>query len=623
MSRRCLIAIGCDHYERIGALQGAETDAQRVYDALMPADVGDYDAAGSRLLLSPTLAEIRNALAEVLAGGPIETFTLYFAGHGGVKSGTYYLLPRDARLELLSATALSAAEILSMVAEAAPGQTNLVIDACEGGGLAGDVRSLLRPEDLGAEGTPGVTVLAMAARAQAAIEVPDGGVGTNALLDCVTGRTFVSDDRPGLDLVEIGTRVAETLAREADQNPVLWGLNLFGPRRFCANPRFGGGGGPLRATLGEWGDSATDAAVEAGMPKLWRAWDALDDANWTPRSLIDAVSPVLASLPSGAARASLLDRLAAATDLRAAAATDRLRAVDARAACLAAALPHARDTAVALTVSTLGRELADAATEVVGEAADALAANRYALLSTQGGISDFFVLPLRLTRLAGWAAAADLVRADLLPPAEAPTLRRLLDVILEQLPNSLVAVSDLQSAPVACVIAAGATGASSQTEVALGHLFVSLVGTRARIAAADIDPGRVLAYLMARTSGSFDHVRAELAIPSELVTTVLRGAAALGIEEAYDPYLLELDGVELNAFLPAGYDGFAEDTVRDGVNAGYGIGRDVFTVGDLEANWSDAPQPPDPATRLCALVAALVLPDRTPWFLLPQQKIET
>jgi hypothetical protein len=622
MSRRCLIAIGCDHYERIGALGGAETDARRVHEALMPADVGDYDAAGSRLLLSPTLAEMRGALAEVLAGGSIETFTLYFAGHGGVKSGTYYLLPRDARLELLSATALSAAEILAMVAEAAPGQTNLVIDACEGGGLAGDVRSLLRPEDLGAEGTPGVTVLAMAARAQDAIEVDDGGVGTTAFLDCVSGRTFVSDARPGLDLLEVGTRVAEALAREGGQSPVLWGLNLFGPRRFCANPKFGGGGGPLRATLGEWGDSATDEAVEAGMPKLWRAWDALDGTGWTPRSLIDAVSPVLASLPSGSARANLLDRLAAATDLRAAAATDRLRAVDARAACLAATLPHARDSAVALAVSTLGRELADAAAEVVGEAADALAADRYALLSTRGGISDLFVLPLRLTRLAGWAAAADLIRANVFPPAEAPTLNRLLDIMLEQVPNSLVAVSDLQSAPVACIIAAGATGASAQTEATLGHLFASLVRTKARIATAHIDPDRVLGYLMACTLGSFDGVRAELAIPSELVTAVLRGAAALGIEDAYDPYLAELDGVELNAFLPDGYDGFADDTIWGGVNAGYGIGRDVFTVDELEAAWADAAQPPNVATRICALAAALVLPDRTPWFLLPRRTNE-
>ncbi|MAQ65823.1 MAG: hypothetical protein CMN69_03915 [Sphingomonadaceae bacterium] len=563
MNRRCLIAIGCDRYERIGVLQGAETDAKRVYEALIPADVGDYDAAGSQLLLSPTLAEIRGALAEILAGGPIETFTLYFAGHGGVKSGTYYLLPRDAQLELLSATALSAAEILAMVAEAAPGQTNLIIDACEGGGLAGDVRSLLRPEDLGAEGTPGVTVLAMAARAQAAIEVVDGGVGTTALLDCVSGRTFVSDVRPGLDLVEIGTRVAETLAREADQSPVLWGLNLFGPRRFCANPRFGGSGGSLRATLGNWGDSATDAAVEAGMPKLWRAWDTLDDANWTPRSLIDAVSPVLASLPSGEARANLLDRLAAATDLRAANAIDRLRAIDARAACLAATLPHALDPAV-----------------------------------------------------------ADLIRADVLPAAEAPTLRRLLDIMLVQAPNSLVAVSDLQSAPVACIIAAGATGASTQTEIALGHLFASLVGTKARIATAHVDPDRVLAYLMARTSGRFDEVRAELAIPSELMTAILRGAAALGIEDAYDPYLEELDGVELNAFLPADYDRFADDIVPNGVNAGYGIGRDVFTVDELETAWAEAPQPLNHAARIGALLAALVLPDRTPWFLLPRQNKE-
>ena len=53
MSGRALIAIGCDRYEHLNPLSGAEADARNVWDQLMKPEIGDYDRARSRLLLSP------------------------------------------------------------------------------------------------------------------------------------------------------------------------------------------------------------------------------------------------------------------------------------------------------------------------------------------------------------------------------------------------------------------------------------------------------------------------------------------------------------------------------------------------------------------------------------------
>jgi hypothetical protein len=81
---RILLSIGCNSYYHLGNLGGAEADATRIYETLMRSEVGGYDAARSRLRLSPTAAEVRNALAEVLfAGGQIDTFTFFFCGPRG------------------------------------------------------------------------------------------------------------------------------------------------------------------------------------------------------------------------------------------------------------------------------------------------------------------------------------------------------------------------------------------------------------------------------------------------------------------------------------------------------------------------------------------------------------
>ena len=623
MSRRSLIAIGCDRYDNEDNLEGAEGDARRIYEALMKPEVGDYDPGSSCLLLSPTLEQIRSAVRDILIQpGDIDTLTFYFAGHGGVKGTTYYLLPSNAVSTLLSATALSAGELHLMIAEAAPLQTNIIIDACEAGGVAGDVRTLLRSEDMGATETPGVTILAMAARDQGAVETDGAGIGTTALLDCIEGRTFVSDGRAALDLLEIGTRVSEMLAAAGGQAPVLWGLNLFGPRRFCRNPAFAGGGGPLRASLGDWNDRQTRNIVETAMPRLWRVWDELVEPAWSPRPMIDEIGAVLEALPSANARAQLLERLTAAADLKVEIAADRLRAVEARAAIIVAALPFAGQPAVARTMQFLAADWAERADAAVTEATGALAADRYALLSRATGIPDLFILPLRLLRIGGLAAASFHLRRFAEPRASAGPLRRYLAVMLEQLPGAVVAISDAQAAPLACVLSALlADGGREEAETLLGSLFASAIQSKAALASPHIEAGEIFRFLIARGTGETDLVRGLLAQPSELITVLLRAARQFGLDDAFDPHLIELDGFDLNAFIPAAYGDFAADLVRDGSNLGFAIGRDIFTVSELEAAWPQIPVPHDEEWS-AAILAALLLPDRTPWFLLPRVELE-
>lgn len=224
MSGRAILAIGCNVYDHLKTLTCAEADAIGIFEALIKPDVGDYDAPRSRLLLSPTLQTVREALTTMLFGADrLDTLTITFAGHGAVSSGSFYMALRNSHLQGLSATALSLAEILRMIAEAAPMQTNLIIDACQSGGLISDLHVILKSEVMGKFGTLGVTLLATAASNEEAHEEGGHGIGTAALLECIRGDIVLQDHNPALDLVEIGKVVSERVSTAGAQTPVVWG----------------------------------------------------------------------------------------------------------------------------------------------------------------------------------------------------------------------------------------------------------------------------------------------------------------------------------------------------------------------------------------------------------------
>jgi uncharacterized caspase-like protein len=93
---RALLAIGCRDYEdemSFDPLDGADTDAERIFGTLVEG-TAHYDEAHSRKLISPTVAEIREALTGLYDIGEVDVISFFFAGHGAVEAGIYYLLPQ-------------------------------------------------------------------------------------------------------------------------------------------------------------------------------------------------------------------------------------------------------------------------------------------------------------------------------------------------------------------------------------------------------------------------------------------------------------------------------------------------------------------------------------------------
>lgn len=596
--RRAVIAIGCSAYEHMPPLPGAEIDARRIFDELTKSEVGNYDPARSILLLSPTLADVNAALRKVLFdNGKLETLTVFFAGHGEITGVGFYMGLSDTRGDRLSSSGLWLSQLLSLVAEAGPAQTNIILDACFSGGLAPDLSVLTRPETLGDAGSPAIILLAMAARNQAAGELDDGGFGTNALLDCVRGQAFVQDHSNALDLLDIGRVVTQRVKERFGQNPCLSALNVNQRSIFCRNPNF-------------------QLSAEGAL------------AKWEPRAFMTAIEPVLAAHASVPADLIAdIERLHGGLVVKASTSADPFLALEIRAAGAVALLEYCgvnREIDAWMIAEALA--LSEGIRSAMRVAVEALQKEQYALLAGRGGgLSNLFYLPVRISKLLGWAGAAFHLDEMLGRGGTYPTndFRELARLVVQHYHTTCVIMGDVQAPYLALAFTALASqGMQEEGEAVLSSMFNSVVEAKGQIADAHIDPERVPHYLVARYTSEFTSVSKLIARPSETIVVLLKAAPLFDLSDVFDEVLDELDHVTVNAFIADDFSRFAQATIDGGENASFMVGHDIWTIADLEMHWPNAAsiRPANPALACGAIMSALIFPDRVPWFVFPASR---
>ncbi len=235
---RVALCIGCNIYEFVGSLNSAEQDATKIFNALIDKRLGRYDFHKSRLLLSPDLKSVRQALEETLYNNDnITDFTLFFAGHACVTHDGLYLAVRDTKLKSIAISGLGFGDLSKIVVSARPSQANFVLDACNTAGLGFDLSAILRQSLTGTNTSTGVAALAAAAANEYAIETSDGGVFTSALLKIIDGSNIIQRGKPFLGIPEIGSSLIIS-SIEKPQTVSTWVLNLQGPNRFSFNPNY-------------------------------------------------------------------------------------------------------------------------------------------------------------------------------------------------------------------------------------------------------------------------------------------------------------------------------------------------------------------------------------------------
>jgi hypothetical protein len=473
---------------------------------------------------------------------------------------------------------------------------------------------------LGNASTPGITLVATSAQNEYSSETEAGGVGTNAILDCIEGRDFVQDSSGALDLVEIGRRISTRLRETTDQNPVVWGLNLYGPPRFCRNPRYSSDmGRPLREVIQAW-PTASDSLIRSHYDTLWKAYSSVNE-TWNPRVFSHAVAPVLEAFAEQPdALLAFFERLAVVVIERAQLSEDAFRPAQVAASMVVCLLPHMHVEAIARSVRQLQAVTGKAAIDAGVSLLHDLERDRFALLARRnGGLSDLFYLPLRIANVLGWSAAATLMFLPGDSRIEEANLifKRLLSSLLEHYAGSIVAMSEAQASCWTVALSrAIALGMTDEAEQLLGMLFNSLLECNANLARGNIPEDEILGYLRARREGNFASVADSIERPDETTAILLRLAARLGLEEEFDSGLWQIDWHSFMAHLNDDFTQFGTDMMSGGQNLIWTIGDGVYRVSDLMQNWPAIPRPVNEVVSASAVLAALLYPDRVPWFLL-------
>lgn len=632
-SSRITLSIGCDVYEHLASLSGAEKDAKDVFKVLTDNQLGEYDPKLSVLLLSPTREEMIRVFGNrILNSKPIDTLTIFFAGHGCLSHGSYYLCTRDSDPSMLSTSAMGLPTLFEIINEIAPSQCNLIIDACQAGGVVADLGNLLKPELIGKAQSSGISIFATSASDEFAGDSQQGGVGTQQLIEYLEGKTVVQAQRPFLDLVEVGRAISERfLERAESQTPVVWGLNLFGQSRFSRNPYFSEGVGNTIVPFGSIAiDSDAGQIIRENAEKLWALYYS-SSIELTPARISRVLTPILERIGNGTQIASFIQGMAFTISGRVVDSPNLFSRAEAIATFIAMLLPSCgRDGEAELAIDSLLNTLTEEVSncfEVLAVALDGDDRNYFL-----AGPEDFYYLPLRILRILGWGGAIQKIASSSQHLAGKcyPRLEEILKKLIELFSSSLVAMSDEQTPYFVMFIAAFSDSAiSSDAEVLTSALFNNFLQADGNVASPYLDEDRVLEFLELREKGDFGARYDMLGRPTEMLSALLLAAGKLGLSEVFDIELRHLDHVSLNIFIPDSLNTFCKERINEGRNHTFQIGLGVWCVQDLISQWNQSclpqieadPLAKSPQVLLAGVCASLVFPDRTPWFLFARDRL--
>jgi len=612
-----LLAVGCNDYEHANPLHGAENDAETIFALLTNPRFGDCDPNKSILVKSPSYAGLRSAI--ILATQHIESddvLTFFFAGHGIVKAGTFYMCLSDTMLDQIAATAFPLNNLLSAIQDASPRHANVLIDACNSGGVAGDFRRALSQEGIGDTGTTEISLLAACARNQLAYEEAGRGVFTRNVLECVEGTIYVQDTTELLDLADVAGVISHAVAASGEQQPVFWGFNLTGRPNFCRNPH-SSDDSPLRKVLAEAGSLKLPPKVRR---EIYDIHLRLED-SWNPQRLQQALADFFESSEVTAdARLGFCNQLLQSLRIKGRSSGDDFREVEVSLACLAPLLnlcPH--HAQVEAFVLRECEAIAESIVEKIAKVTDDITNNRYGLLG-ELGLGELYFLPIRIFKLLGWMGWATIVQRTLSEPPSTDVLEKLLSQITSLYAGSVRAISEVQ-APylLACCAAARETSAQAKAEELVGYLFVDMCDSGAMVADEKIRDEQIIEHLIARSTGATE--RQNLANPSVLAFTLLYVAYIFELDEAFDIGFQELDHLNVNAFVPETYVSYCKQHISDGCNITVRIGHDAWCLDDIRRiarENVDWPEPENPGVSVLSGACSLLFPDRVAWHLVNQ-----
>ncbi len=630
MSQRVLLSIGCNEYQTLSKLPGAEVDAIKIHSELTTGQLSCIKAENSFLILSPSLMEIRSTLEELQNRfEEIESLTIFFAGHGGIVNGTYYLCLCDTRNDRMSTTGFALSHIFEFINEIKAAHCNLIIDACEAGGMVSDIGTLLKPEIIGKAKSCGVSIFVSSASDQMASEDNAGGWGTTAILRVLRGEIDTGSRTPFLDLLDIGRAAAQYVGVTSggEQLPSVWGMNLYGPMPIFGNPY--AADITSNSLLQITGISPTSAA---GIIIGNRSSELLGlmfapPSELTPKKLYDKIFQsieLLEEMPGAAATfvESLWRSLGESSKKN----QNTFGHIELTATCISLLLSSAKyDAASANCIRVLAEDIFIEVHTALSRIVESLKSNPKSLC--RHGIPDLFYLPQRVSRILGWIGVALYIAKEYgLDVSGIMSFEvEISHCIAEHYAASSVGMSESEIPFLAAyMLTAVERGNTEICEQLISALYNALLENGGALARPDLPASSVLGYLRARANIDLKALRDFSSHPSESLAFVLLMGEVFSLQDVIDFDLELLDHSHLNIFIPNNHSQFALPCIENGLNHVFQVGHGIWEVKDLLARWhvSCAPQLSMDVSlkisevKLGALCSALIFPNRTPWFLL-------
>ncbi len=623
MTKRVCICVGVTNHEdaRLTQLKGAEADAKNMFAALTDASKGEYDPDASVLLLNPTKKQVLDAVSDLAYGDSVDSFTFFFAGHSGVSNEAFALCCSDTNCDRFIATALPIATIFQILNDAKPRHSNLIIDACQAAGMVADLGNLLKPSQIGqAQGTS-ISIFASSAADRGAKETDEGGIGTRFVLDCIDGTKDCKVAKDHLSLDDIAAAVSSEFG---DQSPSVWSFNVSGASQFVRNPKSVASQDGEFARLPEFGSPVLPKLNSVLAESLWRLYvDANEEVDI--RDIQSQLENAVSGLEDSGDQAGLIVGLSESFSSRGALSENSFASIEILCAFLFAAQTIA-DPAVRKEVANyLTVQIDRGLSNTIDEMESALS-EEFGLLAKGGVYSEFFALPIRISKVAAWSLTSLLLAEG----DDGKLARRITKVstILEQLKleyaSSFVIMSEEQ-APFILGISelAEEFGVSEGSEEYIATLYADYFSTGRRVAKVGLPHEKVMSFLRWRCGDNSLDAAAYVAKPTELVFVFLYHFLARGHLEVIRYDFEDLDHAIVSTFVPARYKPFSAEVIEDGTNIQFHVGFDVFTATEFKNFVRDHMLPAvtnavsglDKNDFQTALLASLIYPDRIPWFL--------
>ncbi|MGA2242588.1 MAG: hypothetical protein ABSH11_11230 [Verrucomicrobiota bacterium] len=620
-----LICIGCNVYQFLTTLNGAEKDATDIFNLLSRRNE-EYKPESSQLLLSPNNEGIRAGFnAAFPDGSQIDVLTIFFAGHAGIKGGSFYLCSSDSDPERLSTTAFPIIDLFSMINEFHPKQVNVVVDACQSGGASFDLNQLLKPEIVGSSEGTSITFLGACSSGQLAGETRNGGVLTSELVKCLTGETEVQIKWPFLDLVDIGGVVSREVQRNnANQKPITWGLNLFGNGRFASNPHFGLIGNEPHFPFDDLTGTVIGRRVQLKSSALWNECRAIQEA-FDPRRLLDLLENVFRETGDNREEVIPFVRVLANTlNAKAKESAELLAPSQCLATCALFLLPSIHTDPARSCVRDMFREIVASDLKSWNDLMLELGTDRFALLNNVNPVAELYYLPLRLTKTLGWLGLSTIIGKllPLLADGNDNVRFKLAERIVERYETSFVTMSDEQAPFLYVFLKACLLVKKDDLARRVANLYFSSFAEKTgNVARVNTDGRTALQYLLSLGPETIRPADWRPANPSSLLSVLLLFGSKLGFESIWD--LRALDRKSSNFYIPENHLDFGKKVIEGGINYTHRIGFGVWNVVDfnrefergLQASFhSNLSNLPKEGAALCT-VASLLFPDRLPLLL--------